>query len=116
VAGGLGVVDDRHTVILLPRAVRVYFATGATNLRPWGRCRAQPRPMRRGILSERIMRCGIASDPGARHGAYYGLTRRAWGGRHEGEFAVRNCGSYHGLAAGVIHSVGGGHGLSCKQA
>jgi len=33
VVGGVGAVDDRRAVILLPRAVRVYFATGATNLR-----------------------------------------------------------------------------------
>jgi transposase len=31
--GGAGAVVGEHIVILLPRAVRVYFATGATNLR-----------------------------------------------------------------------------------
>ena len=45
---------------------------------------AQPRPMRRGSLSERFMRCGkpecaCATDPDARHGPYYSLTRGAGG-------------------------------------
>ena len=31
--GGAGAISGRPAVILLPRAVRVYFATGATNLR-----------------------------------------------------------------------------------
>jgi len=39
-----------------------------------------PRPMRRGSLSERFMkcskrRCACAEDPDARHGPYYSLTR-----------------------------------------
>jgi hypothetical protein len=41
---------------------------------------AQPRPMRRGSLSERSMKCGQAGcrcqhDPQARHGPYFSLTR-----------------------------------------
>ena len=40
----------------------------------------QPKPMRRGSVSERTMKCGKAScpcqqDPQARHGPYYSLTR-----------------------------------------
>jgi len=45
---------------------------------------AQPRPMRRGSLSERSMKCGQAGcrcqhDPQARHGPYFSLTRVAAG-------------------------------------
>lgn len=45
---------------------------------------AQPRPMRRGSLSERYMRCSkptcaCASDPDARHGPYFSLTRGVGG-------------------------------------
>ena len=41
---------------------------------------AEPRPMRRGSLSERSMKCGQAGcrcqhDPQARHGPYLSLTR-----------------------------------------
>ncbi len=41
---------------------------------------SQPKPMRRGSLSERTMKCGKAdcpcqSDSKARHGPYYSLTR-----------------------------------------
>jgi hypothetical protein len=41
---------------------------------------SQPKPMRRGSISERSMKCGKAScpcqkDPKARHGPYYSLTR-----------------------------------------
>jgi len=41
---------------------------------------AEPRPMRRGSLSERSMKCGQAGcrcqrDPQARHGPYFSLTR-----------------------------------------
>jgi Family of unknown function (DUF6788) len=41
---------------------------------------AEPRPMRRGSLSERAMKCGQAGcgcqhDPQARHGPYLSLTR-----------------------------------------
>jgi len=53
----------------VPRAVRDL----ATRL-------AEPRPMRRGSLSERSMKCGQAGcrcqhDPQARHGPYLSLTR-----------------------------------------
>lgn len=41
---------------------------------------SQPKPMRRGSITERTMKCGKASclcqeDPKARHGPYYSLTR-----------------------------------------
>ncbi len=41
---------------------------------------AQPRPMRRGSLSERFMKCSkagcaCAADPDARHGPYFSITR-----------------------------------------
>jgi hypothetical protein len=41
---------------------------------------AEPRPMRRGSVSERSMKCGQAGcrcqqDPQARHGPYFSLTR-----------------------------------------
>ena len=41
---------------------------------------SKPKPMRRGSISERTMKCGKASclcqqDPAARHGPYYSLTR-----------------------------------------
>jgi hypothetical protein len=41
---------------------------------------AQPKPMRRGSVSERAMKCGqphcpCQQDPKARHGPYYSLTR-----------------------------------------
>ena len=45
---------------------------------------AQPRPMRRGSLSERYVKCSKAGcacsqDPQARHGPYYSLTRKVGG-------------------------------------
>lgn len=45
---------------------------------------AQVRPMRRGSLSERYMKCGQANcrcrqDPEARHGPYFSLTRGSGG-------------------------------------
>ena len=45
---------------------------------------AQPRPMRRGSLSNRTIRCGklncaCADDPNARHGPYYSLTQAVAG-------------------------------------
>ena len=45
---------------------------------------AEPRPMRRGSLSERSMKCGrkqcrCQQDPRARHGPYYSLTRAEQG-------------------------------------
>jgi hypothetical protein len=45
---------------------------------------SQPRPMRRGTVNERRMKCGQANcacqrDPKARHGPYYTLTRAAGG-------------------------------------
>lgn len=41
---------------------------------------ASPRPMRRGSLGERLIKCGkpncaCATDPQARHGPYFSLTR-----------------------------------------
>jgi hypothetical protein len=48
---------------------------------------AQARPMRRGSLSERYMKCGQTTcrcqqDPDARHGPYFSLTRGAGGTTH----------------------------------
>ncbi len=45
---------------------------------------SQPRPMRRGTVNERRMKCGRANcacqrDPKARHGPYYMLTQAAGG-------------------------------------
>jgi len=45
---------------------------------------ARARPMRRGSLSERFMKCGkagcpCARDPKARHGPYYSVTRGVGG-------------------------------------
>lgn len=45
---------------------------------------AEPRPMRRGSLSERYMKCSkpgcaCAEDPDARHGPYFSLTRGVQG-------------------------------------
>ena len=45
---------------------------------------AEPRPMRRGSVSERSMKCGqnecrCQHDPQARHGPYYSLTRAEGG-------------------------------------
>lgn len=51
---------------------------------------AQPRPMRRGSVSERTIRCGkpgcaCAADPEARHGPYHSLTQ-AVGGKTRSRF------------------------------
>lgn len=51
---------------------------------------AQPRPMRRGSLSERYVKCSkpgctCANDPKARHGPYFSLTRGV-GGRTQSRF------------------------------
>ena len=48
---------------------------------------SQPKPMRRGSVSERTMKCGKAGcpcqeDPKARHGPYYSLTRPTAGKTH----------------------------------
>jgi len=45
---------------------------------------AQPKPMRRGSVSERFVKCSkpgcpCASDPNARHGPYFSLTRAVQG-------------------------------------
>jgi hypothetical protein len=45
---------------------------------------AEPQPMRRGSISERFVKCSkpgcpCASDPKARHGPYYSLTRAVRG-------------------------------------
>jgi hypothetical protein len=50
----------------------------------------QPKPMRRGSLSERYVKCSkpgcsCAGDPKARHGPYFSLTRGV-GGRTESRF------------------------------
>ena len=51
---------------------------------------AQPKPMRRGSVSQRFVKCSkpscaCASDPKARHGPYFSLTR-AVGGRTRSRF------------------------------
>ena len=51
---------------------------------------AEPRPMRRGSLSERYVKCSkpgcaCAERPTARHGPYYSLTRTV-GGRTQSRF------------------------------
>jgi len=51
---------------------------------------AQPKPMRRGSLSERYVKCSkpgcpCADDPEARHGPYFSLTRGV-GGRSRSRF------------------------------
>src|SRR6516164_1283366 len=51
---------------------------------------AQPKPMRRGSLSERYVKCSkpgctCADDPKARHGPYFSLTRGI-GGRTQSRF------------------------------
>ena len=51
---------------------------------------AEPRPMRRGSVSERSMKCGrkecrCQDDPLARHGPYYSLTR-AEGGKTQSRY------------------------------
>ena len=48
---------------------------------------AQPQPMRRGSLSERYVKCSkpgctCATNPKARHGPYYSLTRAVGGQTH----------------------------------
>jgi len=48
---------------------------------------AQPKPMRRGCLSERFVKCGkpgcpCATDSKARHGPYFSLTRAVNGRTH----------------------------------
>lgn len=48
---------------------------------------AQPKPMRRGCLSERFVKCSkpacpCATDPKARHGPYFSLTRAVKGRTH----------------------------------
>ena len=45
---------------------------------------AEPSPMRRGSVSERVMKCGqkecrCQQDPAARHGPYFSLTRTTGG-------------------------------------
>ena len=48
---------------------------------------AEPKPMRRGSLSERTIKCSkpscaCAQDPSARHGPYFSLTRAVKGKTH----------------------------------
>jgi hypothetical protein len=48
---------------------------------------AEPKPMRRGSLSERTIKCSkpgcaCADDPKARHGPYFSLTRAVQGKTH----------------------------------
>src|SRR5256886_17496937 len=55
---------------------------------------SQPRPMRRGSVNERRMKCGQAHcacqrDPKARHGPYYTLTQ-ATGGKTRSRYVARS--------------------------
>ena len=61
--------------------------TSPTRLRQLAADLAQPKPMRRGSLSERTIKCGkagclCAEDPKARHGPYFSLTRAVQGKTH----------------------------------
>jgi len=67
---------------------------------------SDPKPMRRGSLSERYVKCGksgcpCAEQPAARHGPYYSLTR-AVGGRTQSRFlsAVQAASVRRQVAAG----------------
>src|SRR5258706_1061395 len=58
-----------------------------SSLRELAAVLSQPKPMRRGSVSERTMKCGKAGcpcqeDPKARHGPYYSLTRPTAGKTH----------------------------------
>jgi hypothetical protein len=62
-------------------------APSPTRLRQLASELAQPKPMRRGSLSERTIKCGkagcpCAEDPKARHGPYFSLTRAVQGKTH----------------------------------
>jgi len=57
------------------------------SVRELGTRLAQPQPMRRGSLSERYVKCSkpgcaCATNPKARHGPYYSLTRAVGGQTH----------------------------------
>ena len=58
-----------------------------TRLRQLAAELAEPKPMRRGSLSERTIKCSkpgcaCADDPKARHGPYFSLTRAVEGKTH----------------------------------
>src|ERR1700723_149912 len=58
-----------------------------TRLRELAAELAEPKPMRRGSLSERTVKCGkpgcpCSEDPDARHGPYFSLTRAVKGKTH----------------------------------
>jgi len=58
--------------------------TSPAAVRELARELAKPRPMRRGSVSQRSMKCGrkecrCQEDPKARHGPYYSLTRAKGG-------------------------------------
>lgn len=58
-----------------------------THLRQLATELAEPKPMRRGSLSERTVKCSkagcaCAKDPNARHGPYFSLTRAVEGKTH----------------------------------
>jgi hypothetical protein len=58
-----------------------------TRLRQLAADLAEPKPMRRGSLSERTIKCSkpgcrCAGDPKARHGPYFSLTRAVEGKTH----------------------------------
>lgn len=58
-----------------------------THLRQLAAELAEPKPMRRGSLSERTVKCSkpgcaCSEDPNARHGPYFSLTRAVEGKTH----------------------------------
>ena len=64
-----------------------------SRLRPLAAELAEPKPMRRGSLSERTIKCSkpgcaCAHDPKARHGPYFSLTRSV-GGKTRSRFLTR---------------------------
>jgi len=76
---------------------------------------AQPKPMRRGSVSERTMKCGqpicpCQQDPKARHGPYYSLTRPVAGktqsrylNREQAEIARQQIAEGHKFRQQVEH-------------
>src|SRR5437667_357765 len=87
-----------------------------SSLRELAAVLSQPKPMRRGSVSERTMKCGKAGcpcqeDPKARHGPYYSLTRPTAGKTHSRYLSPQlpcPCGGsaqYHGRHEKTFESV-----------
>ncbi|MGA3029079.1 MAG: DUF6788 family protein, partial [Bryobacteraceae bacterium] len=73
---------------------------------------AQPKPMRRGSLSERFVKCSkpgcpCASDPKARHGPYFSLTRAVQGRTQSRLVSLRTVGR-RGSGRRIYRHCGGG--------